>query len=43
MTNLVDTPRAADWLDPFLDELEDEWYDAEFTAIIAANWDTEPP
>ena len=49
MTDTVDSPPAADEIDAFLTRLGDEWpddtdwVDAEFTAIIAANWDTEPP
>jgi hypothetical protein len=45
----VDSPPAADRIESILTLLEDErlddadWIDAEFTAIIAANWDTEPP
>jgi hypothetical protein len=49
MTKTVDSAPAADLLDPVLGLLEDqlfessEWVDAEFAAIIAANWDQEPP
>ena len=49
MTNTVDSAPAADLLEELLGLLEDqlcensEWVDAEFAAIIAANWDHEPP
>jgi hypothetical protein len=49
MTDTVDGPPVADQIDALLTLLEDAWFDdtgwvdAEFTAIIAANWDTEPP
>jgi hypothetical protein len=49
MTGIVDSPPAADEIDWFLGRVQDErfddplWVDLEFDAIIAANWDTEPP
>ena len=49
MTGLVNSLPAADPIDSFLTSFEDEefddtaWVDAEFYAIIAANWDIEPP
>ena len=49
MTGIMGSPPAADEIDSFLTQFEDEgfddtvWVDAEFYAIIAANWDTEPP
>ena len=41
-------PPVVDEIDSFLTQFEDMfddtvWVDAEFYAIIAANWDTEPP
>lgn len=49
MTNTTDRPSAAAVIDELLDDLDAEqfvdtlWVDAEFSAIIAANFDTEPP
>ena len=49
MTGIVDSSPVDGDIDEFLTRLEDEWLDdtvwvdAEFYAIIAANWDTEPP
>ena len=48
MTSTIAEPPAADQIDSFLTQLEDAfddtvWVDAEFYAIIAANFDTEPP
>ena len=48
MTSTIGGPPIADPIDWSLTQFEDAfddtvWVDAEFYAIIAANWDTEPP
>ena len=48
MTAIMGSPPAADELNSFPAQFEDVfddtvWIDAEFYAIIAANWDLEPP
>ena len=49
MTSILTSLPATDEIDSFLAQFEGEgfddavWVDAEFYAIIAANWDVEPP
>ena len=49
MTDIVESTPTAEQIDAFLTQLNEErfddpvWVDAEFYAVIAANFDTNPP